>query len=66
MIKGKVASSGSIEIRGQVEVGDDIKTSGKVTIFCSEKKEGQRQGFSVGGKISTSGGVVVEGDLVVE
>lgn len=62
MILGKVAGSGSIEIRGRVEVGEDIKTSGKVMIFCQKKGTV----LSVGGRIGTSGGVFVEGDLCVE
>ena len=61
MIKGKVSSSGSIEIRGNVQVGDDLKTSGKISIICEKGNT-----LNVGGKISTSGGCVVEGDLVVE
>jgi len=60
-IAGKVAASGSIELRGNVRIGGDVKTSGKVSIF-----QYGRGGVVIGGNISTSGGVTMEGDVVIE
>jgi hypothetical protein len=50
-----------VEIRGNVQVGGDINTSGKITIRCYEKG-----GLQVGGKLTPSGGVIIEGDVIIE
>jgi predicted acyltransferase (DUF342 family) len=60
-VVGKVSCSGSVEISGNVQIGGSISSSGKVLIRCYEKSI-----FSVGGKINSSGGCTVEGDLTVE
>jgi hypothetical protein len=44
-----------------VQVGGDISTSGSVKIFRGEKGV-----INVGGKIGSSGGVTIEGDLTFE
>jgi len=60
-IAGKISASGSVNIKGNVKVGEDIKTSGRVTL--------QQYGnglLTIGGNIKTSGGVTVEGNVVFE
>jgi hypothetical protein len=50
-----------VEIRGNAQIGGDINSSSKVQISRSGNG-----GVYLGGKISTSGGVFVDGELTVE
>lgn len=61
-IKGKVSASGGIEIRGDVTVGEEISSSGKVKIYCNDIDGGR---LKFGGKVSGSS-VHVEGLFFVE
>lgn len=60
-IAGKVKCSGSLEMRENVQIGGEVYASGKILIRSYEKGN-----LNVGGKIESSGGITIEGDLTVE
>jgi hypothetical protein len=60
-ITGKISASGSVDIRGNVQVGGDINCGGKASIRFHEKGVA-----NIGGKITPSGGTMIEGDVIFE